>query len=104
MNYLSNYINFYSGKNRKEIYTNFCRLIDSLRTSSFDSFQTLFTHDCVADVSMTGHGKGIDDIVRLLRWPGPEMDIKKNHYIEFCCQKPWKYGSAECLCSMYFCK
>lgn len=77
MDNLSSYINFYSGENRKAIYKNFCRLIGSLRTDSFDSFQTLFTPDCIADVSMTGHGEGIDDMVKLLRWPGPEMDIKK---------------------------
>lgn len=77
MDYLSNYINFYSGENRKAIYKTFCRLVDSLRTNSFDSFQTIFSHDCIADVSMTGHGKGIGDMIHLLQWPGPEMDIKK---------------------------
>lgn len=77
MNYLQKYLDFYSGENRKAIYKNFSGLIDSLRTDNFNSFDQLFTSDAVADISMTGHHKGIQQIIKGIRWPGPEMAIRK---------------------------
>lgn len=77
MNYLQNYLNYYSGENRKTIYKNFSKLIEALRTDNFDIFDRLFTVDSVADISMTGHHEGIEQIIHGIRWPGPQMDIRK---------------------------
>ncbi|MFQ9514385.1 MAG: nuclear transport factor 2 family protein [Eubacterium sp.] len=77
MDYLNQYLDFYSGNNRKEIYKQFCSLIEAIRTDNYNQFDQLFSSNCIVDVSMTGHGTGISQVINLLKWPGPEMDIRK---------------------------
>lgn len=77
MNYLQNYLEFYSGTNRKEIFSNFYQFIEGLRSGDFDKYNQLMTDDCLADISMTGHAQGIREIKKALTWPGPQMDSVK---------------------------
>lgn len=77
MTNLQNYINYYSGENRKAIFQQFYNFIDCLRRGNEDEFSNILLDNCIADISMTGHHKGIDEIKKGLQWPGPKMDIRK---------------------------
>ena len=77
MSYLQNYLDYYSGQNRKAIFHNFYEMISGLRADDFSKYPELFTKDCIADISMTGHAEGVDALIHALRWPGPAMDISK---------------------------
>jgi hypothetical protein len=77
MNYLEQYCQFYTGENRKAIYRIFYKFIDCLRTEQLDELQTLLTDDCIGDFSTVGHHEGKQDIANALRWPGPQMDIRR---------------------------
>ena len=77
MNYLEDYVHFYSGENRKAIYRNFHLFVESWRTNNLTIISNLITRDCVADISMLGHLEGADSISQGLFWPGPKMDIRK---------------------------
>mgnify|MGYP004632895255 CR=1 FL=1 len=77
MNYYNNYLNFYTGKNRKEIFRLFCTFIESLRDEDKEKMESCLSPDCIADISMTGHFEGIENVIEGLSWPGPSMDVKR---------------------------
>lgn len=77
MNYLQNYLNFYSGPNRKAIFAGFHHLLEYLRTDDTEQLTDILTGNCIADISMLGHIEGRENILRRLKWPGPQMDIRK---------------------------
>ncbi|MGG5318546.1 nuclear transport factor 2 family protein [Enterococcus sp. AZ072] len=77
MEYLKKYIDFYSGNNRKELFSQFYSFISSLQDNNFENFADFFVEDCKADISMTGHFETIEEVKNGLRWPGPSMDIQR---------------------------
>ena len=77
MTYLQRYLDYYTGSNRKAIFKNFYTFIRCLRTDNYEEMRTLFTPDCIADISMHGHLEGIENIVSAWKWPGPLLQIKK---------------------------
>ena len=62
MNYLENYLNYYTGENRKQIFKIFFDFINCLRTNDYDTMKTLLSDDCIADISMTGHFEGAGQV------------------------------------------
>lgn len=75
--YFEKYLNYYSGENRKEIYRIFAILVDAIRSDELDVLKEILTEDCIADYSTYGSTTGIDNIIEMLKWPGPECQVKK---------------------------
>lgn len=75
---LKKYLEFYSGENRKAIYLCFAKLIDAVRSQNFSELYNILTEDCIAEYSTTGKAQGIKNIIEMLRWPGPECNIRKS--------------------------
>lgn len=76
--YLNQYLNFYSGENRKAIYLCFATLVDALRSGELDILREILTEDCIAEYSTTGKAQGISNIIEMLKWPGPDCNVKKS--------------------------
>lgn len=77
MNYYDKYLEFYSGENRKAIFQTFCAFIEAWRDDDREALKSCLSSDVLADISMTGHHEGIDNVCRALKWPGPKMDIRR---------------------------
>ena len=86
MNYLENYLNYYTGENRKQIFKIFFDFINCLRTNDYDTMKTLLSDDCIADISMTGHFEGAGQVCEGLSWPGPKMDVQRITFSSFVCR------------------
>ncbi len=76
--YIELYDNFYSGKNRKAMFHCFTKLIEAIRCNDFSVLPKICTDDCIADYSTVGRLTGIEEIADGLKWPGPEVPIKKS--------------------------
>lgn len=76
--YLERYLKFYSGENRKAIYVCFAKLVDAIRSNDFSELPSILTKDCIAEYSNAGTAQGIDNIIKMLRWPGPECQVRKS--------------------------
>ncbi|MDE5910206.1 MAG: nuclear transport factor 2 family protein [Lachnospiraceae bacterium] len=64
--------------NRYEIYQVFCQFVEALRIGQPKRIRNLCTEDCLADMSTVGSLVGVDAIVEALKWPGPELQIRKS--------------------------
>lgn len=76
--YLSKYLNYYTGENRKAIFVCFAKLVDAIRSNDFSELENILTKDCVAEYSTCGTAQGVDEIKKMLKWPGPECNVKKS--------------------------
>ncbi len=76
--YLDKYLNYYTGENRKAMYVLFAKLVDALRSDELDVFDEILTEDCIAEYSTVGKAVGIEAIKKMLKWPGPECNVKKS--------------------------
>ncbi|MFQ9514383.1 MAG: hypothetical protein ACLRZ9_01010 [Eubacterium sp.] len=83
MNYFENYKNFYSGKNRREMFMTFCKLIEGIRDNDINKLSEILTDDCIADISMNGHHFGKTAVINALLWPGPKMDLYRITFNSF---------------------
>lgn len=86
MLYSPDYLSFYSGENRKSIFKIFANFIDCLRRNDMHSLKDLLADDCIADISMTGHYQGADEVCKGLQWPGPVMDLQRITFSNFVCR------------------
>lgn len=77
MNNYDKYLEFYSGENRKAIFQTFCGFIEAWRDDDMETLKSYLSTNILADISMTGHHEGIHDVCNGLRWPGPQMDIRR---------------------------
>lgn len=83
MNYMNNYINFYKGENRKEIYKLFYTFMEAIRVDDDETLKRILHKNCTAELSTTGCHKGLPAIIHSLRWPGPSMNIRRNTFWNF---------------------
>lgn len=77
MDYIKNYINYFTGENRKAVYKTFCGFLSCLRTNNFDEIGSYVMDNCIGDFSTVGHMDGVEEIKTKLLWPGPQLDIAK---------------------------
>lgn len=75
--YFEKYLEFYTGENRKAMYRCFATLVDAIRSDDFSELDNVLTQDCIAEYSTTGKAIGIEKIKEMLKWPGPEVNVKK---------------------------
>jgi hypothetical protein len=78
MNYLQNYLDFYSGKNRKVLYKKLYDLITAMRIGDKEGIKPLLHEDCVANISMIGKGiAGKEKIASSLIFPVEDVNLRK---------------------------
>ena len=76
--YLEKYLRYYSGENRRAIYTAFATLVDAIRSGELEQLRGILTEDCIAEYSTCGTATGVNQIINLLAWPGPDCNVKRS--------------------------
>ncbi|MDT2659223.1 nuclear transport factor 2 family protein [Enterococcus hulanensis] len=86
MNNIVNYLAFYSGENRKQIFNLFYNFSKYWRDNDMVKMASLLTDNCILDISMTGHFQGKKFLSQALSWPGQNMDIRILNFSNFVCR------------------
>lgn len=90
--YNEKYAQFYTGTNRKAMHRLFCGLIECLRKDDLASLNTYLSEDCIIDFSTIGHHEGIQNIKKVLSWPGPKVDASRATIWNFVARSHENYG------------
>lgn len=80
MNYLDNYLNYTTGKNRKILFKIHHDFLENIRNENCEEIKKLFDEKCIADISMIGKNiQGSDNICKALFFPVSDVNLRKIH-------------------------
>ncbi len=81
--YMKPYENFYTGKNRKAMFHIFSSFIELMKNDDYENISDFCTDNCEVHISTIGHLKGIKEIQKKMKWPGPFTEISRATILNF---------------------